>query len=56
MPQRFDICAPVFVGMGAPVKTQLGNIMSKLFGFWDQTTDTYDQSVFTLKYLGLHDE
>ena len=45
-----------FVDMGAPVKTQVENGLSKLFDFRDQTIDVYDQAVFTLKDSGLHDE
>ena len=42
--------------MGAPYKTQLENGLSKLFNFRGQTIDVSDQAVFTLKYLGIHDE
>ena len=42
--------------MGPPVKTQVGNGLSKLFNFWVHTIDVSDQSVFTLTYLALHDE
>ena len=50
-----DLCAR-FVDMGAPVKTQVENGLSKLFDLRCQTIDVYDQAVFTLKCLGLRDE
>ena len=45
-----------FVDMGAPVKTQVENGLSKLFDFRGQTINTSDQAVLTLKDSGLHDE
>ena len=42
--------------MGALVKTQVKNGLSKLFDFRGQTIDFSDQSVFILKDPGLHDE
>ena len=42
--------------MGYPVKTQVENGLSKLFGLRVQTINTSDQSVFTLEDSGLHDE
>ena len=39
-----------------PVKTQVENELSKFFNFRGQTIDVSDQAIFTLKYLGLHDE
>ena len=45
-----------FVDMGSPVKTQVEDDLRKLFNFWGQTIDVYDQVVFTSKDLGLHDE
>ena len=32
------------------------NDLSKLFDFWGQTIDVYDQAVFILKDLVIHDE
>ena len=49
------MCA-CFVDMGAPVKTQVENGLSKLFGFWVKTIDTSDQDFFTLNHSGLHDK
>ena len=42
--------------MGAPVKTQVKNGLSKIFNFRGQTIDVSDQAVLILKYSGLHDE
>ena len=42
--------------MGYPVKTQVENGLSKLFVLRGQTIDMYDQAIFTLKDLGIHDE
>ena len=50
-----SLCA-CFFDTGAPVKTQVVNELSKLFNFRGHTIDVSDQSVFTLKDLGLHDE
>ena len=50
-----DLCA-WFVDMGAPVKTQVENGLSKLFDLWVNTIDTSDQDVFTLNHSGLHDK
>ena len=36
------------------MKTQLVNVLSKLFGFRVQTIDTSDKAVFTLKGSGLY--
>ena len=41
--------------MGAPVKTQLKNSLSKLFSFRSQNIDVYDQAIFILKDSGFHD-
>ena len=41
---------------GIPGENQLENRMSKTFDFREQTIDMSDQSVSTLKGLGLHDE
>ena len=49
------MCA-CFVDMGAPVKTQAENGLSKLFKFWGQTIDVSDQNIFTLKYFGINDK
>ena len=43
-----------FVDMGAPVKTQFENKLSKLFDLRIQTIDMSDQAVFILKDSGLH--
>ena len=45
-----------FFDMRAQVKTQVENMLSKLFDFWVQTIDVSDQAVFTLKYLVFYDE
>ena len=45
-----------FVDMGPPVKTQVGNGLSKLFNFQVKTINMSDQAVFTLKDSGFHDE
>ena len=45
-----------FVDMGAPVKIQVENELSKLFDFRGQTINTSDQAVLTLKDSGLHEE
>ena len=42
--------------MGSPGKIQVKNGLSKLFDFQGRTIDVSEQIVFTLKYLGLHDE
>ena len=42
--------------MGDPVRTQVKNGLSKLFGFRGQTIDVSEKAVFTLKYSVLHDE
>ena len=42
--------------MGAPVKTQVENGLSKIFNFRVQTIDVSDQAVFILKDSFLHDE
>ena len=42
--------------MGPPVKTQVGNGLSKLFDFRGHTIDVSDQDIFIFKDLGLHDE
>ena len=49
------LCAR-FVDTAAPVKTQVENGLSKLFNFRCQKIDVSDQSILTLKHLGLHDE
>ena len=38
------------------MKIQVENELNKLFDFQGQTIEVSDQSVFTLKYLGLHEE
>ena len=45
-----------FVDMGSPVKTQVGNGLSKLFDFRGQTIDVSGQAVFILTDLGLYYE
>ena len=45
---------PVFVDMGAPVKTQAENGLSNLFDFQGQTIHVSDQAVFILKDSSLH--
>ena len=45
-----------FVYMGSPVKTQVKNVLNKIFNLRVQTIDLSDQAVFILKYLVLHDE
>ena len=42
--------------MGAQVKIQVENGLGKYFNFQVQIINTSDQSIFTLKYSGLHDE
>ena len=42
--------------MGFPEKNQVENGLNKLFNFWGQPIHMSDQAVFTLKYLGFHDE
>ena len=49
-----SLCA-CFVDMGDPVKTQVENCISKIFGFQGQTIDVSDQAVFHLNCLGLRD-
>ena len=49
------LCAR-FVDMGAPVKTQVVNGLSKLFDLQGQTIDVSEQAVFILKDSGLRDE
>ena len=50
-----DMCAH-FVDMGAPVKIQVVNGLSKIFDFRGQNIDASEQAVFTLNYSDLHDE
>ena len=45
-----------FVDMGAPVKIQVVNGLSKIFDFRGQNIDASEQAVFTLNYSDLHDE
>ena len=45
-----------FFDMGAPVKTQVENGISKLLNFWVNNIDVSDQSVFSLSDSGLYDE
>ena len=45
-----------FVDMGAPLKTQVGNWLSKILGFQGQNIDVSDQAVFTLKDPSFHDK
>ena len=45
-----------FLNMESPVKTQVVNGFSKHFNFRGHTIDVSDQSVFILKYSGLHHE
>ena len=47
---------PNFFDMGSPVKTQVGNCLSKIFDFGGHTIDMSDQAVFTSNDSGLHDE
>ena len=54
--KKFGSLCASFVDMGALVKTQVENGLSKLFDFRGQTTDMSDQAVFNLKDSGLHDE
>ena len=42
--------------MGSTVKNQVDNRIFKIFTFRGQNIDVSDQTIFTLKYLGLHDE
>ena len=42
--------------MGALVKPQVENGLSKIFAFQGQAIDMSDQNIFTLKDSGLHDE
>ena len=49
------LCA-YFVDMIYPVKTQVENVMSKIFNFRGQTIDMSDQAVFNLKDSGIHKE
>ena len=49
------LCAR-FVDMVSPVKTQVENGLSNLFGFWGQIIDVSDQAGFILKDWGLRDE
>ena len=53
---KFGALCDRFVYMGAPVKTQVKNGLSKLFYFRGHTIDVSDQAVFILKDLRLHDE
>ena len=50
-----SLCAR-FVDIGAPVKNQGGNGLSKILDLWVQTIYVSDQGVFILKDLGNHDE
>ena len=50
-----SLCAR-FVDMGAPVKTQVENGLSKILDFRGQTIAVSDQSVFNLKDSGIHNE
>ena len=50
-----SLCAR-FIDVGARVKSQVENRLSKLFDFWGQNIDTSDRDIFTLKDLGFHDE
>ena len=50
-----DLCA-CFFNMGALVKPQVENGLSKIFAFQGQAIDMSDQNIFTLKDSGLHDE
>ena len=45
-----------FIDMGAPVKNQAETGLHKLFDLRYHTIDVYDQSIFTLKYSGIHYE
>ena len=42
--------------MVAPVKTQVGNGMSKILYLWGNTIDMSDQGVSALNYSVLHDD
>ena len=45
-----------FLDIGVTAKSQVGNGLSKIFDFLDQTIDVSDQAFFTLKYSGLHEK
>ena len=45
-----------FVDMVSPVKTQVENILNKLFGFQGQRIEVSDQAIFTLEYSVTHDK
>ena len=49
-----EICDRFF-DMGALVKTQVENGISKLFNLHGQTVDLYDQAIFDLKDSGIYD-
>ena len=42
--------------MVAPVKTQVEKGLNKILDLRGHTIEVSDQDVFTLKYLGIHDE
>ena len=54
--KKVGVLCSRFFNMGAPVKTQLDNGISKIFNLQGQTIDVSDQSVFTLNDLSLHNE
>ena len=45
-----------FVDIGLTAKPQVGNGMSNIFDFLDQTIDVSYQAFFTFKYSGLHEK
>ena len=47
------LCTHLF-DMGYAMKTQVENVLNKLFNFQDKTSDVSDQAVFILKYLDIH--
>ena len=50
-----SVCA-IFFDIGAPVKTQVENGLSKLFHFRGWTIDVSDQVIFILQDSGLQNE
>ena len=53
---KFGALCAHFVDMGAPVKNQMKNGLSKIFDFLGHTIDVSDQTVFILKDSGIYDE
>ena len=54
--QRLEPCVPIFKYIGALVKTQVKNGLSKLFNLRGHNFDVSYQAVFTLEDSDLHDE